>query len=121
MPTAPSSSSLAGDPTSAELDGAEALGLLQKLEALQQAHQLEVERKVELERTVDNSRQQIRSLTALHSAEKQQVAVLREEIEQLRALWSLQGRTPPAPTQQAANAQAAAEARAQAAAAQLEA
>ena len=52
--------------------GEEAAVLQQALASLQQAHQLQVESKIELERTVDNSRQQIRSLTALHSAEKQQ-------------------------------------------------
>ena len=91
------------------------------LRALEEAHQLELEKKVELERTVDNYRQQLRSLSALHSAESRHKQVLQSEIQELRRLLQPNGVPQPASAavEQAANAQAVAEARAQAAEAQM--
>jgi hypothetical protein len=91
------------------------------LRALEEAHQLELEKKVELERTVDNYRQQLRSLSALHSAEARHKQVLQSEIQELRRLLQPNGVPQPASAavEQAANAQAVAEARAQAAEAQM--
>ena len=91
------------------------------LRALEEAHQLELEKKVELERTVDNQRQQLRSLSALHSAEARHKQVLQSEIQELRRLLQPNGVPQPASAavEQAANAQAVAEARAQAAEAQM--
>ena len=91
------------------------------LRALEEAHQLELEKKVELERTVDNYRQQLRSLSALHSAETRHKQVLQSEIQELRRLLLPNGVPQPASAavEQAANAQAVAEARAQAAEAQM--
>ena len=61
------------------------------LRALEEAHQLELEKKVELERTVDNQRQQLRSLSALHSAEARHKQVLQSEIQELRRLLQPNG------------------------------
>ena len=90
------------------------------LRALEEAHQLELEKKVELERTVDNNRQQLRSLSALHSAETRHKQVLQTEIQELRRLVK-DGTEQPASAamEQVSNAQAVAEARAQAAEAQM--
>ena len=94
--------------------------LRESLEMMQRTRQLEHEKKIELERSLSNYKQQTRSLSTMHSAEKQQVAVLRTEVEQLRGLLQGLGRQAPEPSQQAAMAQAAAEARAQAAVGQLD-
>ena len=48
-------------------------------------HQLGVERMIELERSIDNTRQQLRSVSALYSTEKKHVQVLKYEVE---TLWT---------------------------------
>ena len=64
-----------------------------------------LERKVELDRTVENTRMQLRSLSAMRSAEKRQVEVLNKEIETLRGL--LQGRDFPPPSAELKQVEAA--------------
>ena len=95
--------------------------ILRQLRLLEEEHQHEVGRKVELERTIENQRSQLRSLSVINGADKRQVEVLRAEIDALRGL--LQGKPLPPPSvelKQVEAARAVSEARADAAAAQLE-
>ena len=111
------------EPTNAlaSADASRVRSLERSLRLLEDAHQHELEKKGELERTVENGRSQLRSLSSMRSADKRQIDVLRQEIDTLRGL--LQGRdfpTPSAELKQVEAARAVAEARADAAAAQLE-
>lgn len=95
--------------------------LEKQLRLIEDEHQHELERKVELERTVENEKSKNRSLSQMRVAEKRQTDVLRVEIDTLRGL--LQGRDFPPPNdelRQVDRARAAAEARAEAATAQLD-
>lgn len=113
-----------GSPSTEALKSADAArirSLERSLRLLEETHQHELDKKSELERTVENARSQLRSLSAMRSADKRQVDVLRKEIDTLRGL--LEGRDFPAPTvelKQVEAARAVAEARADAALAQLD-
>ena len=105
----------------ASSDASRTRSLERSLRLLEDEHHHEKERKAELERTVENARSQLRSLSAMRSADKRQVDVLRQEIDTLRGL--LHGRDFPPPSaelKQVEAARAVAEARADAAAAQLD-
>ena len=114
-----------GSPTTSDAlksaDAARIRSLERSLHLLEDKHQHELDKKAELERTVENTRSQLRSLSAMRSADNRQVDVLKKEVETLRGL--LQGRDFPPPTvelKQVEAARAVAEARADAASVQLD-